>query len=230
MTIMNILVGQLIARFGRIKLFLNIGTGLLVVTGLLLTTLTPASNPLLITAYLLLMGIALGMGMPVTTLAVQASVERKVLGVATSATQFIRTMGATVGTALIGTIVTGGYLVRLMANAPQEIPIEAIGALHSPNALIDPSALEGLNQLMAAVPNGAALTESLLTAARNGLAGAIQSGFFLMLGGSLVAFVLSFLMANMRLDGSSVPARTTEQSAASSGELAPAAAEPAIGH
>jgi MFS family permease len=200
---------------------------LLVVTGVLLTTLTPTSNPLLITLYLLLMGIALGMGMPVTTLAVQASVERKVLGVATSATQFIRTMGATVGTALIGTIVTGGYVARLMAGIPAGIPAEAIDAMHSPNALVDPKAVESITNLMAAVPNGAALTESLLTTARLGLAGAIQSGFYLMLGGSLVAFVLSFIMANTRLDGANAPARTAEQGNAPSGELA---AEPVIGH
>jgi hypothetical protein len=170
------------------------------------------------------------MGMPVTTLAVQASVERKVLGVATSATQFIRTMGATVGTALIGTIVTGGYFVRLVASAPKEIPAEALNAMHSPNALIDPKAMDMLTQLMAAIPNHEALTESLLTAARFGLAGAIQNGFFLMLGGSLVAFALSFLMTNINLDGASVPARSSEQSGATSGELTSVAAEPVIGH
>lgn len=226
MTAMNIGVGQLIARFGRIKPFLIIGMAILVFTGFLLTTLTPSSNPLLITAYLFLMGIALGMGMPVTTLAVQTTVERNVLGVATSATQFIRTMGSTVGTALIGTIVTGGYAARLMANVPQEVPAEAIEALHSPNALVDPNALAQLNELMGALPNGAQLTESLISAARYGLAEAIQGGFYLMLIGGSVALISSFFVANIRLDGTPLIPRSSEGNK----ELTPVPAEQAIGH
>lgn len=228
MTVMNIIVGQLIARFGRIRLFLTVGTGLMTATIFLLTTLTPASNPLLITGYLVLMGVSLGMSMPVTTLAVQASVERKVIGVATSATQFIRTIGSTMGTALIGTIVTGGYVARLMANAPQNVPPEAVVALHAPNALIDPNALQGLTSLLASQPNSAALIENLLTVARNGLAGAIQSGFFFMLGAAAIAFACSFVMANLSLDGAPVPARANSNEPV--GELSPLPAEQVMGH
>jgi EmrB/QacA subfamily drug resistance transporter len=227
LTGMNMIVGQLIARFGRIKLFLIIGTGLMSVVILLLTTLTPSSNPLLITGYLALLGIALGMGMPVTTLAVQASVDRKVIGVATSATQFVRTMGSTLGTALIGTIVTGGYLTRLMATIPQNVPAEAVTALHTPNALVDPKALQGLTDLMSTIPNGAALTELLLDSARNGLSGAIQSGMFLMLAASVIAFACSFAMANLRLDGT--PAPVNEHATEHSSDLTPIPAHSAIG-
>lgn len=243
MTAMNITVGQLIARTGRIKQYLIAGMAILTVTGLCLITLTPSANPLLITGYLVLMGLALGMGMPVTTLAVQASVERSVIGVATSATQFIRTMGSTMGTALIGTVVTGGYAARLLANAPQGVTTEAVEALHSPNALVDPAALAGLQQLMAAIPNSEALTESLINVARYGLADAIQTGFYLMLGGSFIALLCSFFVADIRLDSGPAPVKaetkmettletTKPETAPAVAEkigLAPATADQAIG-
>ena len=55
--------------------------------------------------------------MPTTTLAVQSTVEKSLLGVATSATQFIRSLGSTVGTAIIGSLITSGYAAYLKDNA-----------------------------------------------------------------------------------------------------------------
>lgn len=230
MTVMNIIVGQLIARFGRIKLFLILGTGMMSLGILLLTTLNSSSGPLFITAYLVVMALGLGMVLPVTTLAVQASVERKVIGVATSATQFIRTMGSTVGTALIGTIVTGGYVTRLMANTPQGVPAEAMSALHAPRALVEPAAMQRLTDLMSTVPNGTALTATLVDVARNALANAIQSGFFFVLGASVLAFVFSFFMTNLSLDSSPVVVRATEHNTEHGPEPLPLPAEQGMAH
>jgi hypothetical protein len=78
------------------------------------------------------MALGFGLVMPVTTLAVQAAVDRLLLGVATSATTFIRTIGAAVGTALIGTLVASSYVGHLSASAPAGVPEQAITTLHSP--------------------------------------------------------------------------------------------------
>ena len=56
--------------------------------------------------YLMITGLGLGPIMPTATLAVQSTVEKSLLGVATSATQFIRSLGSTIGTAVIGSLVT----------------------------------------------------------------------------------------------------------------------------
>lgn len=204
MTLTGILVGQLIAHFGTMKPFLLFGTGLMGLGILLFTTLQISSSPVLVSSFLFVFALGLGIINPVTTLAVQSAVEPRVLGVATSATQFIRAIGTTVGTALIGTLVTSGYVAGLTAHTPPDVPEQAVIALHSPNALINQEALQNLAQLMATVPNGTEVTQALLETARVGLASAIQDGFFFMLGAAILAFLGAFLIANVHLESHSV--------------------------
>lgn len=201
MPLMGIVVGQLIARVGRLKPFLLIATGLASVGVLLLTLLGVQSSLLQVGASVFVIGVGLGMVMPVTTLAVQSAVEQRMLGVATSATNFIRSIGATMGTALVGTLVTNAYHVGLAANVPAGAPAGAVEALHSPNALTSAEALAKLRELMAAAPDGAALTEALLAAARVALNGAVHNGFLVMSVAGLIAFACSFLLPNLSFGG-----------------------------
>src|SRR5919199_4553740 len=102
MTVMGIVVGQVIARVGTMRPFLIGGTGVMCLGVLLLTTLTAGASPVLVAVYLFITALGMGTVMPVTTLAVQTAVEPRVLGVATSSTQFIRSIGSALGTAPIG--------------------------------------------------------------------------------------------------------------------------------
>jgi EmrB/QacA subfamily drug resistance transporter len=191
MTAMGIVVGQLIARVGRLKPFLLAGTGLASLGMLLLTLLGTGSGLLQIAGTVFVIGLGMGMVMPVTTLAVQAAVDQRMLGVATSATNFIRSIGATMGTALVGTLVTSAYRVGLAANAPASAPEVAVRALESPNALTSAEALAKLAALTGGSP------EALLETARAALASAIHSGFLVMLGAGLLAFACATLLPNL---------------------------------
>ena len=53
-------------------------------------------------------GIGMGMGMPIMNLAVQNEVEQRELGVATSSSQLFRGLGSTIGTAVLGSMLTVG--------------------------------------------------------------------------------------------------------------------------
>ncbi|MEI7770259.1 MAG: MFS transporter, partial [Chloroflexales bacterium] len=205
MTSMGIVVGQLIARVGRLKPFLLAGTGLASLGMLLLTLLGAGSGLLQIAGTVFVIGLGMGMVMPVTTLAVQAAVDQRMLGVATSATNFIRSIGATMGTALVGTLVTSAYRAGLAANAPASAPEAAVRALASPNALTSAEALAKLAALTGGSP------EALLETARAALAGAIHSGFLVMLGTGLVAFACATLLPN----------HTFGQEVAAPGEVGP---------
>ncbi|KAB8144084.1 MFS transporter [Chloroflexia bacterium SDU3-3] len=200
MPISGIITGQLVARIGRVKPLLLVGVALMTVALVLMTTLTIASSPITISIYMFVLSLGMGMIMPLTTLSVQASVSPQSMGVATSATQFIRSIGATVGTALIGTLVTNGYRANLASHAAQGTPSEALTALHAPNALINQQKLQELTQIMSGLPNGAQLTQALLGTARQVLADAIRSGFLLALGAGLLAVLGALLMTNLHLD------------------------------
>ena len=157
---------------------------------------------------LFLMALGLGIVLPATPLAVQSVVDRRVIGVATAAMQFLQSIGSTVGAALIGSLVTGGYRAELAAHAPPGVPAPALTVLQNPNALVDPAALQQLARLLAGSPNGAAMTALLLAIARAALASAIREGFFVVLAASGLAVGCSLFMRNLAWGPTSPPRPT----------------------
>jgi MFS family permease len=198
-TVVGIVVGQLVARMGSLRPFLLGGIVIMVVGVGLLATVQATTSMWAITGYMFIIGLGMGAIFPVTTLIVQSAIEPQLLGVATSATQFIRSIGSTMGTALIGTLVTSSYVTQLDAQAPQGVPTQAVDALHSPNALVSSDALQSLNSMLAELPNSNALMEQLLSVARVALTGAIQQGFLLIFGAVLAALVCSLFVARLQL-------------------------------
>nr|MBA2712061.1 hypothetical protein [Rubrobacteraceae bacterium] len=145
--------------------------------------------------------------MPSATLAVQSTVEKRLLGVATSATQFIRSLGSTVGTAVIGSLVTSGYADHLKNNAPPQAPGRLISALDDPNALVSDEARDALDTVGSAFPGGEQLVTQILQVARVGLSNSIHDGFVFTLVAVAFAIVAALLMKNIRLgDQGAAPA------------------------
>jgi len=98
--------GRLIARTGRYKIFPVIGLAVGTISFLTLAwaALNSAGLPVIETA-LVGLGCGLGLVMPNLTVAMQNSVERAHLGVATSVTAFIRSLGGALGVAVAGAVV-----------------------------------------------------------------------------------------------------------------------------
>ena len=96
--------GQIITRTGHYRTFPIIGTALMVVGLVLLSRLGVNTARSIASAYMFVLGLGLGCVMQVLVLAVQNSVDYKDLGVATSGATLFRSMGGTVGTAVLGSI------------------------------------------------------------------------------------------------------------------------------
>jgi EmrB/QacA subfamily drug resistance transporter len=199
MTAMGIICGQLIARVKRIKPFMIVGAIVMTFGIYLLTTLDVDSTQRTVALYLMITGLGLGPLMPSATLAVQSTVQKRLLGVATSATQFIRSLGSTVGTAVIGSLITSGYVDYLNDNAPAVAPARLINALEDPNALVSDEAREALDRI-ASFPGGEQLVDQIVHAARVGLSNSIHDGFMFTLVAVAFAIVAAILMKNIRLD------------------------------
>jgi MFS family permease len=199
MTAMGIICGQIIARVKRIKPFM-IGGAIVMTFGIyLLTTLDVDSTQRTVALYLMVVGLGLGPLMPSATLAVQSTVQKRLLGVATSATQFIRSLGSTVGTAVIGSLVTSGYADYLNDNAPAVAPARLINALEDPNALVSDEARNALDRIASAFPGGEQLVDQIVHAARTGLSNSIHDGFMFTLVAVSFAIVAAILMKNIHL-------------------------------
>src|ERR687885_2759730 len=150
MTAVSIAGGQIIARPRRTKPFMIFGTVVMTFGVYLLTALDVNSSTGTVALFLVVTGLGLGLIMPTATLAVQSTVDKKILGVATSATQFIRMVGSTVGTAVIGSLITSGYAKDLATNAPPQAPAQLVSALENPQALVSDEARRALSQAASA--------------------------------------------------------------------------------
>ncbi|MEV8224683.1 MDR family MFS transporter [Streptomyces sp. NPDC079167] len=98
--------GQIVSRTGRWKVFPIAGTALTVVGLLLLHTLSENSSTWTMSLCFFVFGAGLGLVMQVLVLIVQNSVGYEDLGVATSGATFFRSIGASFGVAVFGTIFT----------------------------------------------------------------------------------------------------------------------------
>jgi len=98
--------GRLVARTGRYKMFPVAGLAAATCGFLTLawSAITAAGTPVIETA-LVILGAGLGLVMPNLTVAIQNSVERSTLGVATSVSAFIRSLGGALGVAAAGAVV-----------------------------------------------------------------------------------------------------------------------------
>ncbi|MDT3397092.1 DHA2 family efflux MFS transporter permease subunit [Streptomyces sp. B1866] len=96
--------GQVVSRTGRYKVFPIAGTAVTAVGLLLLHRLSESSGTAETSAYFFVFGCGLGLVMQVLVLIVQNSVGYGDLGVATSGATFFRSIGASFGVSVFGTL------------------------------------------------------------------------------------------------------------------------------
>ena len=96
--------GRLISKLGKYRKFPIVGSLLIITSFLLFRNIGIDTSRVLISFWMILLGLGLGLIMPVTTLAVQNSVQRLEMGTATSAVTFFRSIGSSLGAAIFGAI------------------------------------------------------------------------------------------------------------------------------
>lgn len=114
----SVIGGRLITRTGRYKIFPVIGAAMATLAFFLLSTMGVGTVLLTASVYMFVLGVGVGLIMPVLVLAVQNSVEHSDMGVATSSNNFFRSLGGAFGTALLGAVFTGQLATRLAGLLP----------------------------------------------------------------------------------------------------------------
>ena len=109
------LSGRSIARTGRYKRFPVAGLALMTAALVLLAALAGDPSRLATGVGLVLFGLGFGMVTQVLITAVQNSVERRDLGIATATTGFFRALGGAVGAAVLGAV----FAARAGSGGPQ---------------------------------------------------------------------------------------------------------------
>jgi EmrB/QacA subfamily drug resistance transporter len=173
----SILSGQLITKLGRYRVFPIVGTALVAVAMLLLSRLEVATSVWVAAGFAVVLGLGLGMDMQVLVLAVQNSVERSVMGVATSGSTMFRQIGGSIGVALFGTIFASRVRVELAHRLPAGARVPKV---------INP---QGIKQL----------PPRTHAAFQEAFAAALHPVFLTAAGVSLLAFALTWFLREVPL-------------------------------
>ncbi|MFG1806312.1 MFS transporter [Streptomyces sp. NPDC049040] len=178
--------GQIVSRTGHYKVFPIVGTAVTAVGLLLLHQLDEHTAIWLMSLYFFVFGLGLGLVMQVLVLAVQNAVGYEDLGSATSGTTFFRSIGASFGVSVFGTIFTN-QLSDKLASALRGIPVPAG---------FDPGQLQADPKAIAGLP--AAIKTPVLHAYSQ----AITTVFLWAVPVALVGFATAWLLREQPLRGS----------------------------
>ncbi|MFI5205331.1 MAG: MDR family MFS transporter [Candidatus Paceibacterales bacterium] len=120
MVVSSVLGGQIISRTGRYKWMAVLGLAFITIGMFALSQMSADTPQMSLVLRMILTGIGLGITFPIFTLAVQNAFGHSKLGVATAATQLFRSIGGTVGTAVLGGILNSQLSQKLgdLSNDP----------------------------------------------------------------------------------------------------------------
>ncbi|WP_216896298.1 MDR family MFS transporter [Nocardia alni] len=173
-----------ITKTGRYRIFPPIGALLMIAGMLWMTQLTAHTTMWVVSAQLFVIGAGLGLIMQIIVLVVQNAVRPDQIGTATSANNYFREMGGAIGVAIFGSIFT----TRLTSGLTDVFKThwqEALGAHLSAGGLV-PAVVKHLP---------ADLHDAIVDA----YAHALIPGFWYIIPGAVLAFVLSLFIPQMAL-------------------------------
>jgi EmrB/QacA subfamily drug resistance transporter len=195
----SITSGRLITRWGRYKVFPIVGSVLLTTGMWLLSTMDAATTQGVASAYMVVVGLGIGLIMQVIVLAIQNAVPLRHLGTATSSAQFFRSIGGTVGVAGAGALLNTRLAANLVAAGGGGMAADAGTIVSTPAAI-------------------AALPEAARTILQTALSDSVTSVFALAVPIAAVVFLLAWLLPE-------VPLRTTAHAGVGDVELTPVVPE-----
>lgn len=195
--------GRVMSRTGRYKPLPIVGTALMFVALMLMSTLgvdTPIWQPM---AFMVVMGMGLGLSMQTLVISVQNALPPKDMGVATSSVTFFRSMGGTFGAAVSLAVLFGSLAGNIQERAVRAgLPDEVIARFENASALNDTSIID-------------TLPEAVRRVVLEGFADSMSTVFVVVAMLLVPAFVLSFLVKELplRTSGGLQAASADEQEA-----------------
>ncbi|MCP8969432.1 MDR family MFS transporter [Ectobacillus ponti] len=216
MIVSSILGGQLVYKIG-IKI--QIVIGMLVMAGGfgLLTTMDVDTTKLAATSYMVVIGLGMGLVMPLLTLALQESFSKQELGVVTSSSQFFRSIGGTFGITVLGAVMNsraGTALNDKLVPFLNTLPAQAGAMVKQFKAMIADNP-EGLLQSLFSpaalkqIPS--AMAEKLVPILRTSLMDSLHSVFLTGLAVIVVGALFTLLVPQIKLSDRKTGKKETQE-------------------
>lgn len=189
LVVSSTIAGRLVTRTGRYKPFMLVGASGLLVGVFLLSRVGPQTPLWDLSLRLVLVGLGLGPGQSLFSVAVQNAVAASRIGVVTSVNQFFRQIGSTLGVALFGALLTHNLTRSLGATAPG----------------LDIGALEGMALRAQAAGQSASVDPALRATISHAITGVFGASLAVILAGLIVAlFIPELPMRGRQIPGEPV--------------------------
>ena len=204
MVLGGVVAGQVLSRAsGSYRAVALVCAGLMAAGLLLVATLDAAAGVVRSQVYVVVAGLGAGGIVATLSIGIQNHVPFAVVGVATSALQFYRSVGGVLGLAVLGVVLAARFSSSLERVVPETVQA-ALGdgrfaeLQHDPRALVDSAAADRLRADLAdAGPGGAAVAQELLDALGAALRAALNSVFVVafIAAAAALGFALFFRVA-----------------------------------
>jgi MFS family permease len=208
MILTSIIAGRFATKLPFRSIYI-IGMTLMALAFYLMSRMTVYTTQLTAMVYIAILGIGMGVIMPVITIAVQSAFGPERRGVATSATQFFRSIGGTLGMTVLGAIFNS-YSNSIMKQdffpLVQNMPNTMVGVLSDMLARgqTDPHSLFNLllsPDTIRMIPVN--LQEVLLPPLKTALAESLHIVFWVAMLIAVVGIIVSLLMGQAKLESKS---------------------------
>jgi MFS family permease len=196
----SIITGQLMVRIKRYRYVGTVGAVILTIGLYLLAQVTVGTPDIEVVRDLVLIGLGVGVGMPLYLNATQSAVDQRYLGVVSSQIQFWRNIGSTVGVAILGAVLAHELTQKIVASIPPQLA-GALPANGNAQAIFDPAVMQKI-------------PPAVLVAIRSSLASSLHDIFLIAAVVASFAIVLSLFLQEAPLRGHTVRGRQPELEAA----------------
>jgi EmrB/QacA subfamily drug resistance transporter len=204
----SIVTGQLMVRIDKYRYLGTVGIAVMTVGLYGLSQITVGTPETDVVRALVLVGIGMGVAMPLYVNAVQSALPRQYLGVASSQIQFWRNIGSTVGVAILGAVLSHELPIKIQDKvAALNLPPQFSNALpqgSSAQAIFDPTQIAAIRAQLPA--QAQPLFEQVLVAIREALAATTHDVFIY-----ATVIVAVAVVASVFLKEAPLKARTPRQ-------------------
>ena len=193
--------GQALSRLGgHYRVQALVGLAVMAAGMFLLSRMTADSSSGQAVFDIVVMGLGLGIALPLLVIAVQNAVPYRIMGAATASVQFFRSIGQTVGLAIFGSIMASHYASNVVQMSPNWVPSDTLSQLaHNPEVLIVRDAAIQLQDVLGPQGVTATMVDELFHVLRESLAMSISDVFVIGTAALAVAFAVTLFLKEVPL-------------------------------
>ncbi|HEX3029821.1 MAG TPA: MDR family MFS transporter [Clostridia bacterium] len=184
--------GFLVSKFGKARVLSVAAFTIMAAGALLLSTMGSGTTYSWAILFMVILGVGVGICMPITNVNAQNAVAKQQIGSVTSAVMFFRNMGSTIGSAVFGVIMARSLSSGLSGLNMQRLPEKVQGMLKNTQTLTNAKAIASIRANVPKAYTG--YFESIYLQAKDVLAHSIHNVFLFCVPIALLGLIVAIFL------------------------------------